>query len=91
MLKSKAIRSWTMQKNRQKQWKEEQLAVMEEKMQKAMTDAREEGERVQAETLSKIGERSCSVKRTCFRKGRRKPVSLRNSTIGIIKLRVAGR
>ena len=41
---------------------EEQLAVMEEKMQKAMTDAREEGERVQAETLSKIEKEVVALK-----------------------------
>lgn len=45
-----------------KQWKEEQLAVMEEKMQKAMTDAREEGKRVQAETLSKIEKEVVALK-----------------------------
>ncbi len=46
-----------------KQWKEEQLAVMEEKMQKAMTDAREEGEWVQAErTLSKIEKEVVALK-----------------------------
>ena len=45
-----------------KQWKEEQLAVMEEKMQKAMSDASEEGERVQAETLSKIEKEVIALK-----------------------------
>ena len=45
-----------------KQRKEEQLAVMEEKMQKAMTDAREEGARVQAETLSKIEKEVVALK-----------------------------
>lgn len=45
-----------------KQWKEEQLTVMEEKMQKAMTDAREEGKRVQAETLSKIEKEVVALK-----------------------------
>ena len=35
---------------------------MEEKMQKAMTDAREEGERVQAETLSKIEKEVVALK-----------------------------
>ena len=45
-----------------KQWKEEQLAAMEEKMQKAMSDASEEGERVQAETLSKIEKEVIALK-----------------------------
>ena len=45
-----------------KQWKEEHLAAMEEKMQKAMSDASEEGERVQAETLSKIEKEVIALK-----------------------------
>lgn len=66
-----------------KQWKEEQLAVMEEKMQKAMSDASEEGERVQAETLSKIEKEVIALKELASAKegGSGQP---RNSTIGII-------
>lgn len=45
-----------------KQWKEEQLAAMERNMQKAMSDAKEEGERVQAETLSKIEKEVVALK-----------------------------
>lgn len=45
-----------------KQWKEEQLAAMERNMQKAMSDVKEEGERVQAETLSKIEKEVVALK-----------------------------
>ena len=45
-----------------KKWKEEQLAAMEQNMQKAMSDAKKEGEQVQAETLLKIEKEVVALK-----------------------------